>query len=32
MNAFVQAPTTEKCWVECGPEFRSDNIGKAAVV
>ena len=28
MNAFVQAPTTEKYWVECGPEFGSDNIGK----
>ena len=32
MNGFVQAPTTEKYWVECGPEFGSDNIGKQAVV
>ena len=32
MNAFVQAPTTEKYWVDCGPEFGSDNIGKQAVV
>ena len=32
MNAFIQAPTIEKYWVECGPEFRSDNIGKVAVV
>ena len=32
MNVFVQAPTTEKYWVECSPEFGSDNIGKQEVV
>ena len=32
LNAFMQAPTTEKYWVECGPEFGSDNMGKQAVV
>ena len=32
MNAFVQAPTTEKYWVRCGPEFGSDNVGKVGVV
>ena len=32
MNAFVQTPITEKYWVEYGPEFGSDHIGKIAVV
>ena len=32
MNAFVQAPMTEKYWIECGPEIGSDKIGKMAVV
>ena len=32
MNAFLQALTTEKCWIEYGPEFGSDNVGKQAVV
>ncbi len=32
MNTFVQVPTTERYWVECGPEFGSDNLGKVVVV
>ena len=32
MNAFIQAPTTEKYYIECGPEFGSETIGKKAVV
>ena len=32
MNAFVQAPTTEKYYVECGPEFGNENKGKRAIV
>ena len=28
MITFVQAPTTEKYWVKCGPAFGSDNIRK----
>ena len=31
-NAFVQAPMTEKYWVEYGPEFGSDNIGQEVAV
>ena len=31
MNAFVQAPTTEKYWIESDPEFGSENIGKQVV-
>ena len=31
-NAFVQAPTTEKYWIECGPEFGNVNhMGKRAL-
>ena len=32
MNAFVQAPTTEKYYTICGYEFSNENIGKQAVV
>ena len=32
MNAFVQAPTTEKYYVECGPEFGTEYVGRKAVV
>ena len=32
MNAFVQAPTTEIYYVECGPEFGYENKGKKAIV
>ena len=28
MNAFVQAPATEKYYVECGPEFGNEYMGK----
>ena len=32
MNAFAQAPTTEKFWMKYGPEFGSDNVGEVVVV
>ena len=32
MNAFVQAPTTEKYYVECGPEFGYEKKGRKAIV
>ncbi len=31
MNAFVQAPTAEKYWIECESEFGSEHVGKQAV-
>jgi hypothetical protein len=31
-NAFLTAPTSEKFYVICGPEFGSENIGKKAIV
>ena len=32
INAFVQAPTTEKYYIVCGYEFGNGNLGKQAVV
>ncbi len=32
MNPFVQAPTAEKYWIECAPEFGNANMGKKALV
>ena len=32
MNAFIQAPTSEKYYIECGPEFGNENRGKKAIV
>ncbi len=32
MNGFVQALTTEKCYIVCGPEFGSDNLGRKTIV
>ena len=32
INVFVQAPTTEKYWIECGPEFGTEHVGKKAIV
>ena len=31
-NAYLQAPTSEKHYVICGPEFGLDNIGKVAII
>ena len=31
-NAYLSAPTSEKFWVECGPEFGTELIGKRAIV
>ena len=32
MNAFVQAPTTEKYYVQCGPRFGNESKGKRAKI
>ena len=31
-NAYLQAPTSEKHFVMCGPEFGIDNVGKMALI
>ena len=31
-NAYLQAPTTEKHYIICGPEFGLENEGKVAVI
>ena len=31
-NAYLQAPTSEKHFVICGPEFGIENIGKKAII
>ena len=31
-NAYLQAPSSEKNFVICGPEFGLDNIGKVAII
>jgi hypothetical protein len=31
-NAYLQAPSSEKHFVICGPEFGLDNIGKVAII
>ena len=31
-NAYLQAPTSKKHFVICGPEFGIENIGKKAIV
>ena len=31
-NAYLQAPTSEKHYVICGPEFGLENIGKTAII
>ena len=31
-NAYLQAPTSEKHYIICGPEFGLENIGKLAVI
>ena len=32
LNAFVTAPTSENCYIVCGPEFGGDRIGKRAII
>ena len=31
-NVYLQAPTSEKHFVICGPEFGIENIGKKAII
>ena len=31
-NAYLQAPTSEKHYVICGPEFGLENVGKVAII
>jgi hypothetical protein len=31
-NAYLQAPSSERHYVICGPEFGLDNIGKVAII
>ena len=31
-NAYLQAPTSEKHYVICGPEFGLENVGKVALI
>ena len=32
MNAYLQAPSSEKYWIRCGPEFGLENVGKRALI
>ena len=31
-NAYSQAPTLEKDYIKCGPEFGLENVGKVSVI
>ena len=31
-NAYLQAPSTEKHYIVCGPEFELENVGKFAII
>ena len=31
-NTYISAPTSEKFWVRCGPEFGNKCMGKRALV
>ncbi len=31
-NAYLQAPSLEKHFIVCGPEFGLENIGKVALI
>ena len=31
-NAYLQAPSSEKHYIICGPEFRIENVGKVALI
>ena len=32
LNAYLQAPSSEKYWIRCGPEFGLENVGKRALI
>ena len=32
LNAYLQAPSSEKYWIVCGPEFGLENEGKRALI
>jgi hypothetical protein len=31
-NAYLQAPSSQKDYIICGPKFRIENIGKATLI
>jgi len=31
-NAYLQAPTSEKHYIICGPEFGIENVGRLAII
>ena len=31
-NAYLQAPSSQKDYIVCGPEFGLENIGKKALI
>ncbi len=31
-NAYLQAPSSEKHFIVCGPEFGTDNVGRVALI
>jgi hypothetical protein len=31
-NAYLQAPSSQKDYIHCGPEFGIDNVGKVALI
>ena len=31
-NAYLQAPSSEKYYIICGPEFGLENVGKVALI
>lgn len=31
-NAYLQAPSSQKDFIICGPEFGLDNLGKVALI
>ena len=31
-NAYLQAPSSEKHYIVCGPEFGTENVGRVALI
>ncbi len=31
-NAYLQAPSSEKHFIVCGPEFGTENVGRVALI
>ncbi len=31
-NAYLQAPSSEKHFIVCGPEFGAENVGRVALI